>query len=128
MGRDDTAALDWHRGVAVMVKAPPQTVRRVGECPVDIAFRDREGTEEIGTQVLVDDRCTLCERCLGADDRRQFLEFGCDQTSGVFSSIPALGNDNGDGLADMPNLVMRQQRLLRVVEFVLDQACPFARQ
>ena len=62
------------------------------------------------------------------DQRRQRLEIDGDQFGRVLGEIAAFGKDHRDRLADMPHLVVRQQRLLRVEEGVLDLGGPFARQ
>src|SRR6516164_11195858 len=56
VGGGDTPALDRHCGITVMIESALQPVRRAGQCFVDIALRDRERAEELGVQLLVDDR------------------------------------------------------------------------
>ena len=124
----NTAALDRHRRVAVMIKAALQSVRRERQRRAGIALGNRERAEKIGLQLVVNDRRTRGERHFGADDRGQRVQFHLGQRGGVFRRIAAFRHDHGNRFADMPHLIVRQQRLLRIVELVLDEGCPFARQ
>ena len=127
IGGDDTAALHRHRGVAVVVEAALQTVGRRGECHVDLAPADREGADQVRAVSLVNDRAVGTQRRLGVDHRRERFEVAGHKLGRVFGLVTGFGDDDRDRLADMADLVMRQQRLLRVEEFVLDRRRPFAR-
>jgi hypothetical protein len=78
--------------------------------------------------LFVDDRRAGSQRCFGVDDRRQILKLCRHQRGSVFGQIAIFRDYDGERFADMPHLVVRQQRLLWIVELVLDKAPPFARQ
>ena len=65
---------------------------------------------------------------MGIKHRRERLEFEFDQLRGIFGDVAALRDDHGNRFADVTDLVIGEQRLLRVDEFMLHKACPFARQ
>ena len=123
-------AAAFHRGgsIAVMMQAALKLVRRARERRIDVAFADREGTDEVGMKFVMDDRGARAQRRFGVNDGRERIEIETDQLRGILGRVPALGHDDGDGLADVTDLVMREKRLLRIDEFVLDQRRPFARQ
>ena len=81
---DDTAALDRHRRVAVVIEPALQSVRRAGHRGSDIAFGNRKRAEEVGAQMLVDQRRVGGECRFGVDDRRQLFEV--ESTSSAASS------------------------------------------
>ncbi len=76
----------------------------------------------------MDDRAARPQPRLGIDDRRQFFQVPADQFGRVLSQVARLRDDDRDGFADMAHLVVRQERLLRIEEFVLDNRGPFRRQ
>ena len=55
MEADDAAAFHGRRGVAVMMKAAFELVRRARERGRKVAFADREGADEVGREFVVDD-------------------------------------------------------------------------
>ena len=128
MGADDAAALHGRGGIAVMMKAARELVRRARERGVEVALADGEGADEIGAEFLVDDRTARAQRLLRVDDGRQRIEIEADQLRGVLGGVAALRDDDGNRLADVADLVMGQQRLLGIDELVLDLGGPFARQ
>ena len=112
----------------MMVKAPLDPVRRVRQRAVDIALGDAEFPDQVGVVSVVQHRGARLQRRFGIDQRRQRFEIDGDQLGRVFREIAALGQDHRDRLADVPHLVMGQQRLLRIEEGVLDLRGPFPRQ
>ncbi len=76
----------------------------------------------------MDDGGAGFERLFGIEHRRQRLEIELDQLRRVLGGVAAVCDDDRDRLADVADLVMGQQRLLRIDEFVLHQRRPFARQ
>ena len=127
IGGDDPAALHRHRRIAMMVKAAFEPVRRCGQHRVGLAPPDRKGPHEVGLEPVVDDRAVRPQRRFGIDHRRQFFEVQPDRFGRVLGLVAGLGDDDRDRLADMAHLVVRQERLLRIEEFVLDDRGPFAR-
>ena len=125
---DHAAALHRNRGVAVVIKAAAQAVRCRGQRGFSVAFFDGEVADQVGAVLLVQDGAFARQTGFRIDDRRQRLELDRDQFGRVFRQVAALGDDDGDRLADVAHLVIGQQRLLRVEKFVLDQRGPFLRQ
>ena len=125
---DDAAALHGHGGVAVMLEAPLQAARRTRQRGIHIGLADREGANQVGAESIMDDCRTGTQRLLGIEDRRQRIEIERDQLGRVFSRVTALRQDDSDGLADMTDLVVGKERLLRIDELVLHQRGPLARQ
>ncbi len=125
---DDPAAFHRHRGVTVVDELPLEPARRGGKRPGDIALRDRELADQIGAEVIVQDRRPGSDRLLDIDGGGQGIEIDRHELSRVLGGVAAVGDDDGESLADKPHLVMREQRLRRVEEFVLDRRRPFARQ
>ena len=66
------------------------------------------------------------KRGLGVDDRRQFFDIPAHQLGRVFGLMAGFGDNDRDRLADVADLVVRQDRLPRAKEFMLDDRGPFA--
>ncbi len=125
---DDAAALHRRGGIAVMMKAALQLVRGARKRGIDVALANGECADEVGVESFVDDRRALAQRLLRIDDGRKRIEIETDQLSRVFRRMTTLGHDDGNGLADMADLVVGEKGLLGVDELVLDQRRPFTRQ
>ena len=125
---DHAAAFHRHGGVAMMIKAPLQPMRRARKRAVGVAFANREGADQVGAELVVDDGCARGERQFGIEHGRQRIEIEIDQLGCVFRRIAVLRHDDSHRLADVPDLIVRQQRLLRIDELVLHLRRPFARQ
>ncbi len=110
---DDAPAFHRHRGVAVMDKAAFQAMRRGGERGLDIAFADRELADLVAAEVLVKQHGVGRDRALRVDDRGQRVEVERDEFGGVLGGVAAVGDDDGDRLADKPHLVVGEQWLGR---------------
>ena len=126
VGGDDTAALHRHGRVAMVPEAALQSVRRARQHRLGIPLGDGERADQVCVVALVHDRRPGLQRGLGIHHCRQLFQIEPDQLGGVLGLIAGLGDDDRDRLADMPDLVVREQRLLRVEEFVLDDSRPFA--
>ena len=124
---DDAAAFHGNGGVAMMIEAALQAFGRAGERRRDIALPHREFADEIGGEMLVNDGAAG-DRRRGIDHRRQGIEIDLGQFQRILGGGAAVGDDDGERLADMARLVMREQRLLRIEDLVLHQGAPFARQ
>ena len=111
-----------------MVETPLQPARRALEHGIGIAFADGEGADQVGCEFVVDDGGAGVERLFRIEHRRQRLEIELDQLRRVLGGIAALRHDDRNRLADVADLVVGQQRLLRIDELVLHQRRPFARQ
>src|SRR5215467_15439502 len=125
---DDAAAFHRRGGIAVVMESALQLVRGARERGRDVALADGEGANEVGRKFVVDDRSTRAQRQFRVDHGRQGIEVEGDQLRRIFGGVAALRHDDRDGLADMPDFVMSQQRLLGIDELVLDERGPFARQ
>ena len=126
VGGDDTAALHRHGRVAMVPEAALQSMRRARQHRLGIPLGDGERADQICVVALVHDRRAGLQRGLGVHHCRQLFQIEPDQLGGVLGLVAGLGDDDRDRLADMPDLVVREQRLLRVEEFVLDDSRPFA--
>ena len=107
VGADDAAAFHRHRGVAVVIEAPLQAMRRARHRAIGIATADRKFSDQIGLQAVVHDRTVRPPRRLGIDHRRQFFQVPSDELGRVFGMVAAFRGDDRDCLADMSNFVMR---------------------
>ena len=87
---------------------------RASESGRDITLFDGKLADQIGPILLVDDRGSRLQGCLSIDDRRQGFEIDRHQLGGILSLIAALRHDHRDRLANMPDLVQGQHRLLRM--------------
>ena len=92
---------------------PSQSIRddevRLGEVAFDLAEDERALVGEVGAKRLVDQRRVRRERSLGVDDRVERLVLHFDQVGAVLGQVAAVGEHDGDALADVANLVGRQQ-------------------
>ncbi len=108
VGADDAAAFQRHRGIAMVVEAALQAVRRGGEHRLGVALADRERADQVGVEALVDERRAGAQRRFRVDDRRQLVEIEGHQFGGVLGLIAGLGDDDRDRFADMAHLVVRR--------------------
>ncbi len=128
MHADHAAAFHRRRRVAVVMEAALELVRGARERGIDVALADGEGADQVGGEFVVDHRCARAQRRFRVDHRRQRIEIEADQLGGVLGGVAALRQDHGDRLADVADLVVGEQRLLRIDELVLDLRGPLARQ
>ena len=70
------------------------------------------------------DRRSSLQRFLWIDDRGQRLEVRFNKRRRIFGGIAALRDDDREGLANVPDLVAGEQRLLRVQDVMLDGVAP----
>ena len=93
-----------------------------------VALLDHEGADQVGAEAIVHDSRALGERRFGIEHGGQRFDVEPDQLRRVFGRMAAVGHDHRHGFADVPDLVVGEQRLLRIDELVLDLRRPFARQ
>jgi hypothetical protein len=74
VGADDAAAFHRYGGVAVVIEAAPQTVRRARKCGIEVPSPDRETADQVGVKSIVNNRAVRSQSLLEVDDRRQYLE------------------------------------------------------
>jgi hypothetical protein len=89
----------------------PQHPRRLREGGVDVAG----GLHDVGRHVVVDAIVDRDRQLLGDGEvarSGQRLVVDLDELAGVFGEIAALGDDHGDQLADVADLLDRQRPLL----------------
>ena len=110
------------------IEAAVQFVRSVGETAGNIAFRNCEFTDEVGLELFMHECACRIQCGLGVNHRGQRFEINRHVLCGIQRLVAAFRHDHGDGLADMPHLVHREQWLLRQVDRVLDLGSPLARQ
>ena len=110
----------------MMMEAPGDPVRRVGECGGDIAFADGELANEIGAEQVMHEARARRERGFWIEHGRQWLEIEDGKRGRVLRRIPAFRDDDGERLAKMPDLVGDQQGLPRTENLVRNLRAPFA--
>ena len=86
-------------------------MRRARHRAVRIAARDTEFADQVGLEAVMHDWTARAQRHLGVDDGRQFLKIERNELGRVLCFLARLRRDDRDGLADMPDLVVREQRL-----------------
>ncbi len=79
---------------------------------------DRNVEQEIAGMVRPDLRRILPDGVDDAGDRRQRCPLHFDRFNGVARMIDCIGDDKGDGVADVPHLVLCQDRIGRTGERV----------
>ena len=104
----------------MVMEAALEPVRRARQRGVDIALADAELADQVGADMVVQHRRAGRSAASGSTTAGSGSRSTVDQLGGVFGQIAALGHDDRDRLADMPHLVVGEQRLLRIEEFVLD--------
>ncbi len=73
------------------------------------AARVAEVRDHVGARVL-EQQHLVGQRVVEVDDRRERVVVDVDQLDRVLALVRVLGDDDGDRLADEPDLVGRQQR------------------
>ena len=84
IGADDAAAFHRHGGIAMVIEAPRQPVRRACQCGVGVASANREIADQVGLELIVHDATVRTQRRLGVNDRGQLLEIRLHQFGRVF--------------------------------------------
>jgi hypothetical protein len=107
------------------MEAPPQPVRRARQRGIEFALADREGADEVALELVMDDGRARTQCRLGVHHRRQRIEIDGHQLGCILGCVAALRHDDGHRLADVPDLVVRQERLLWIDEIMPHQARPF---
>ena len=124
----DAAAFHGRGRVAMRIEAPLQPMRGRSKRGLDIALFHHELTDQVRAE-LCRARSRLRARAPVPDRPRQVrLQVQPARVGCIFRSVPALGQDDGNRFADMANLVVGEERLLRIVKSVLHRACPLLRQ
>jgi hypothetical protein len=125
---EHATAFDGKRGIAVMMEAAREPVRRMAQRTLGITLRGGKLGDQVCTELLMHNRRTGCEGLLGIHHRGQRLEIRLDERRGVLGRITALGHDDREGLPHMPYLIAGEQGLLRIEDVVLHGCAPLARQ
>ena len=128
VGADHAPAFHRHRGVAMMMEAPREPVPRAAQGGFSIALGGGKLGDQIGSELLVHERCSAAQAVLGIDHRRQRVKFSLYQRRRVLGGMAALGDHHREGFADMAHLVGGEQGLLRVEDAVAHRRAPFGGQ
>ena len=82
---------------------------------VDVAALDRVREDEIGAELLVDDRRARFERLRRVDHHRKRLVVHRDQIRRSLRGVTRIRDDRGDRVARIPRFVGRDRHVLRAV-------------
>ena len=108
--RDRAATLQRSARAALDRQVQGEPVRSRGDGRARVTGRLLQSGTDVAGHVLVHQgRGRACG--LHADDRRQELVVDPDARDGVLSDVPVLGDDEGDRLADVVDLVLGQRVL-----------------
>ena len=80
---------------------------------VDVATLDRIREDEVGAELLVNDRRPRLERLHRVDHDRKRLVVDRDQVGCALGRLARVGDDRGDRVARVPRLVGRDRHVLR---------------
>ncbi len=114
--RDHAPVLDRRRGPAVVVEAAPDHHVGLGPGGLVIPLLLGDVGREVRADVLMDERGAGLQRLLHVHHRRQRLVVDLDVRQRVLGHVAGDGHDHGDGLAELPHLVLRQRDLRPLVE------------
>ena len=90
-------------------------VRSAGECLVDrVLVADMPVVADVARHLVMHQRRARRDRGLHGGDARQVLEADLDQFGRILRLLLGLGDDDGDGVADMTHLADREHRMLRL--------------
>ena len=93
----------------------PEDIGGAGKCPIDIAILHIEFSEQIVRRIFVDGGRSIRQRRDAIGYGWQNIVIHIDQRGSVLGDIPAIGNHDGDGFADMDNFVVCQRRTVEVL-------------
>src|ERR1700737_1726822 len=114
MDAGNPAALHWRCRIAVMIEAPAQLVGSAPERGKDIALPDAESADEIGRETVVKERRVGTQCRLRIDHGGPRIEAERHELCRLFRGKATFCHDNGDRFPDMADLVISEQRLLRI--------------
>ena len=107
---DRAAAFDRMRAAAVLLNRSLEDMRGCGEGRIDIAVRAGELGKQIGAGIGMRARRIRLERRMTIGNGGQRLIIDFDQRRSVLGKIRRVGDDDGDGLADIDGFVLGQDR------------------
>ncbi len=112
VAREAAARLHGVGGDAIDHGAMAHHMVGLGEGGIDRALVAGLVAERLVAGIVVPHRRRARrQRGLGAGHRRQHLVVDLDQLGGVLGRVQRLGDDEGDGIADIAHALARQQRL-----------------
>ena len=103
--RNDTAALDRHAGVAVVVETVREPARRRGKYRRRIALPHAQPRDDVARQRLMHQGSIGIERGIDARDTRQRLQIKIDQRDCILGKVAISCDDCRQRLTDMTDLV-----------------------
>jgi hypothetical protein len=126
--RNDAAAFHGNGAIAVMMEAALELVRGACKRGLGVALAHGEGANEVAGELVMDNGRALAQCRLGINHRGQWIEVCGHQRRCILGGVAAFGQHHRDRLADVANLVMGEQRLLRIDDIVPHVLRPFSRQ
>ena len=110
----------------MVMEAAFQPMWRGAKRRIDISLADLELANQVSSVLFMQHLTVWIERTFSVNYGRQRLQIKCHQFGGIFGQIPAFRQNDRHSFPDMPHLVVGEERLLRIEEFVLDLAGPFS--
>ena len=82
---------------------------------------------DVAPEMFVHQRCPVHQRALGIGQRLQRFKVRLDQFQRVLGDVAAVGDDQRECLADIAQLVVRDQRLVGNQDVGIDPVAPALR-
>ncbi len=114
--RHHAARLDRGRNAVLIAETALQDQMRLSGRAAVVALGLVDLRGDIGAEIVVHQRRAGAKRRFEIDHRRQRLEIDLDIVERVFGNVAALGNDDGERLADVADLVPGERHLGALVE------------
>jgi hypothetical protein len=109
---DDSTALHWHLHVTVHHNGVPHDVGGLGEGPLEVGIVEgRNDLSCVGAQLGVHQILGAGPGHVDVDQRIRRFDLHVDHLDGVFGKVAVLRDNDGDGIADIPDVVLGQAGL-----------------